>query len=125
MTAFSYKTRSEQLLEELETLDRALTETEQGQLRRCLHAVYMRHWRITKIEREANGAAEAAHEREEAQLRARVEVEAIATRMDMAEAEQGLPRHKWREAIDRARETDARAGSRDLVDAIAQAGLTP
>lgn len=45
------KTRSEQRLEQLKALRRPLTEAEQGELYRALHAVYMRDWRRHQISR--------------------------------------------------------------------------
>ena len=40
MSAFRFKTRSEQRLEYLENLRRPLTDAESEELQRCLHAVY-------------------------------------------------------------------------------------
>lgn len=52
-----YKTRAQQKLEWLESLRRPLTEAEQNDLYRALHADYMRCWRIHKAECEANAQA--------------------------------------------------------------------
>lgn len=39
------KTRSEQTLEWLESLGRPLTDSESDQLKRSMHAIYMKNWR--------------------------------------------------------------------------------
>lgn len=66
-SAFAFKTRSELALEHLESLKRPLTDEESDQLRRALHAVYIRGWRATKL---------AQHRNEELALLAKVEAEA-------------------------------------------------
>ena len=72
----TFRTRSELRLEELEALRRPLTKPESDDLRRCLHAIYMRHWRL------ANAVTGCGGELMEVQKRATVETNAIAYRME-------------------------------------------
>ncbi len=65
MSALVIKTPAEQKLEWLESLRRPLTDAESDELRRSLHATYCYRRRII-----------AAHERENAELLAKVEREA-------------------------------------------------
>lgn len=104
------KSKSERRLEELEAIQRPLTGEESEDLRRCLHAIYMRRWRA---ELEMNEAAlrdldivpECA---------AKLEVEAIAKRMEDARCDSWNPRpDKW--------QADARIASDQLRDAILRA----
>lgn len=104
------KTKAEQRLEQLEALKRPLTRQESAELRRCLHAIYMRNWRIERALFGTGGdlvdvARTAIHE-----------IEAIAKRMDEAEDE-GWPLPKaeadWQD--------HARAASAQLRDAILRA----
>jgi hypothetical protein len=60
------KTRAEQKLEWLESLKRPLTDAESAELRRCLHATYMKNWRLAQALDEANAAALSEFERAEA-----------------------------------------------------------
>ena len=71
------KTRSEQRLEQLESIPRRLTDAESAEVLRCEHAIYMHHWRARKIERQMNAPALAQHAAEEAALLERVEREMI------------------------------------------------
>lgn len=61
-----FKTRAEQRLEHLTALKRPLTEEESDELRRSLHAVYVRNYRNKMLAR---------HEQEETQLLAKMEAE--------------------------------------------------
>lgn len=67
------KTRSEQMLEQLESLGRPLTDAEREAKRRCEHAIYMKHWRA---ERDLTGPALAKHGKENEALLAKVQREA-------------------------------------------------
>jgi hypothetical protein len=49
MTAFHFKTKAEQHLEYLESLNRPLSDQESDELRRTLHAVYERNRRLAKV----------------------------------------------------------------------------
>lgn len=100
------KTRSEQRLEQLEALQRSLTRGEDNELRKCLHAIYMRHWRLER------GGMGAGGELLEAQKRGRVEVNAIAYRMNATRDEDWPIPHAddWQE--------HARIASNQLRDAI-------
>lgn len=66
MSALRIKTPAEQRLEWLESLQRPLTDEESDQLRRSLHAVYCRNRKNRLL---------AMHEREEAELLAKVQAE--------------------------------------------------
>lgn len=48
---FTYKTRSEQRIEQLINIGRPLTDEESDELYRALHADYMRKWRIDQARR--------------------------------------------------------------------------
>ena len=102
----TFRTRSELRLEELEALRRPLTKPESDDLRRCLHAIYMRHWRL------ANAVTGCGGELMEVQKRGRVEANAIAYRMEGARDDDWpIPRAgDWQE--------QARAASDQLRDAI-------
>jgi hypothetical protein len=77
------KSRSEQRLEQLEALERPLTEDEGVELRKCLHAIYMQRWRAEAAEREMNEAALKEHRIcHESMVRA--EIDGIASRMEAA-----------------------------------------
>jgi hypothetical protein len=104
------KTRSEQRLAQLEATRRPLTKAESNELRKCLHAIYMRHWRLSQsIHGHVGG------ELLEVQKRARVETNAIAYRMGAAvDADWPIPRvDDWQEhartASDQLRDTILRA----------------
>lgn len=102
-----FKTRSELRLEELEGLRRPLTKAESAELRRVLHAIYMRNWRIEQSVTGARG------DLLDVQKRATVEANAIAYRMESADDEDWpLPPtyDSWQE--------QARDGSDMLRDAI-------
>ena len=115
--AATFKTRSEIRLAELEAIKRPLTEEEGVELRKCLHAIYMRQWRAEQAEREMNFAARVDHGISHPESRAGAEVEAIASRMEAAfDPEWPLPvcaPDKWEEA--------AKLGSDMLRDAINRA----
>lgn len=66
MRVRAFKTRSELKLEHLERIGRPLTDKESDELRRALHATYCLNRKRRLL---------AAHEREEAKLLAKVEVE--------------------------------------------------
>jgi hypothetical protein len=103
--------RTEQRLAELEALRRPLTEEEGVDLRRCLHTLYMRHWRA-ELEmneaalREYGIAPECAPE---------LEVEPLARRMEAADCD------SWRAPRMPKWEADARAASDLLRDTILRA----
>lgn len=67
MSAPALKSKSEQKLEWLESLGRPLSDEESVELRRCLHAVYCRNWRL---ERERKALKQ--HKAEERALLAKV-----------------------------------------------------
>jgi hypothetical protein len=67
MNAPALKTKAEQKVEWFGSLDRRLTDAEYAELERALHAVYVRDRRSRAL---------ASHEREEAELLAKVEAEA-------------------------------------------------
>lgn len=106
-----YATRSERRLAELEALRRPLTEEEGADLRRCLHAIYMRHWRA---ELEMNEAALREYGIVP-ECAADLEIEPLARRMEAARCDGWTPRRmpKW--------EADARAASDQLRDSILRA----
>jgi hypothetical protein len=110
MTAF--KTRSEQRLEQLEAIRRPLTKREGDDLRRCLHAIYMRNWRLERSISNHGGGGLL-----EVQKQARVETNAIAYRMENATDEAWEQTHRrfdqWQD--------DARNGSEMLLTAILKA----
>jgi hypothetical protein len=112
-----FKTRSELRLEELEALRRPLTKAESNELKRVLHAIYMRHWRL---ERNLMGAG---GDLVEAQKQGRVETNAIAYRMENAiDPDWPLPRaNDWmdhaRIASDMLRDAILRAQAREAVAA--------
>lgn len=80
MSAAGIKTRSEQRLEQLESIDRRLTDAEHEEVRRCEHAIYMHHWRAAKIEKAFNAPILKQHAAEEADLLERVEREIVGTK---------------------------------------------
>jgi len=71
---FVPKTKAEQRLEYLESLRRPLTDAESEDLRRALHAVYLRNWKAKR--KQAEIRALASHQKEERELLAKVEAEA-------------------------------------------------
>ena len=73
-----YRTRAELRLAELEAIERPLTKAEGADLQRCLHAIYMRNWRLIK------GVTGCGGDPADAQQTARVEVRKIAARMEAA-----------------------------------------
>jgi hypothetical protein len=108
MTAF--RTRSEIRLDELEAFERPLTASESNELRKCLHAIYMRNWRIAQsIEGRVGGELLDVHKA------ATLEVNAIATRMIASRDDGWLPpkTDDWME--------QARQGSERLRAAIVRA----
>lgn len=72
------KTRSEQLVEWFDRvrLERPLTETEQREHQRAMHAVDVRNWRLAKAMDEATAGALSEHDRLEADTLRKVEREA-------------------------------------------------
>lgn len=102
-----FRTRSELRLEELEALRRPLTAAESADLKRCLHAIYMRNWKVEQSIRGRHGG-----QLLEVQKQATVETNAIAYRMMTARDESWpIPRaDDWQDA--------ARVGSDMLRDAI-------
>lgn len=101
-------------LAELEALDRLLTDEESEELRRCIHTLYMRHWRAELAEREMNLPAVTEHKVTPPAIN-KAHVEAIADRMIAARNEAWLPRKfdRWQD--------DARQGSQMLLAAIQKA----
>lgn len=73
------KTRAEQRLEQLEALERPLTREESDELRRCLHAIYVRNWRLTQ-----SVIGRVDGELPDVQFAARLETGPIADRMEAA-----------------------------------------
>jgi hypothetical protein len=70
VSAPAFKTVAEQKLDWITSLRRPLSEDESDELRRSLHAKYVRDWRLARLartEREMNAAALAAHARENAE----------------------------------------------------------
>jgi hypothetical protein len=106
-----YATRSEQRLAELEGLRRRLTEEEEIELRKCLHAIYMHQWRAERMMHEA---ALKEH-RICPDTLAQAEVEGIARRMaDAHDDGWPLPKaHDWQD--------HARTASAQLRDTILRA----
>ena len=97
-----FRTRSELRLEELEALDRPLTQSESNELRRCLHAIYMRNWRLSQsVEGRVGGELLDVHKC------ATLETNAIATRMISARDGAWLP-PKGDDWMDAAREGSER-----------------
>lgn len=73
------KTKSEQAIEQLESLGRPLTDDESRQLERAMHAVYERNRRLSRamvLEREIKGQVLDRHREEEAEILRAVEAEA-------------------------------------------------
>jgi hypothetical protein len=105
------QTRSEQRLAQLEAIQRPLNEEEGVELRKCLHAIYMRQWRA---ERDAFADLMNEH-RIFPETIATMAVDAIAQRMEDARDESWpLPKAKdWQEhartASDQLRDTILRA----------------
>ena len=93
-------TKSEQRLQWFDSLTRPLTEDEQNEYYRALHANYMRAWRAARIEREANAETLEKDKRENAHTLERVQ----------KEARKYKPNDEWM--------NDAREGSARLLDAI-------
>ena len=93
-------TKSEQRLRWFDSLTRPLTEDEQEEYYRALHANYMREWRAARVEREANAETLEKDKRENAQTLERVQ----------KEARKYKPNDEWM--------NDAREGSARLLDAI-------
>lgn len=54
MTAPLLKTKAEQRLDHLKTIKRALTEDEHDELRRAMHAVYVREHRLGTLQQHRN-----------------------------------------------------------------------
>lgn len=50
--SFQAKTRAEQKLDHLQSLDRPLSAAEKAEIDRCIHAIYMREWRYRKASEE-------------------------------------------------------------------------
>jgi hypothetical protein len=115
------KSRSEQRLEQLEALERPLTEDEGDEIRKCLHAIYMSRWRAEKAEREMNEAAMQEHGICHESL-VRAEIEGIASRMERA-VDPDWPTPNRRLYPDW--QTDARAATDALCLAIKRAGVRP
>lgn len=79
MSSPSFKTRSEQKLEWLESLDRPLTDEESNELHRALHAVYCRNLKLqraARIEREVRDQVLTQFDKENAIILRRMEREA-------------------------------------------------
>jgi hypothetical protein len=118
MSISEIRTRSEQRLEQLEALRRPLTVGESTELRRCLHAIYMRQWKAARIEREMHSAAMDEHAIEP-EGRVRKEIDGIATRMELAD-DPSWPLPAYPDWQDGAREA-----STALYVAIQRAGVRP
>lgn len=73
MNAPAFKTRSEQKLEWIESLDRPLTDEESDELRRAIHAVYC----CPKLRAKRLARMLAKHAKEEAALLKRIKREAL------------------------------------------------
>lgn len=101
----------EDRLAELEATQRPLTADESDELRRCLHTLYMRHWRAELAAREMNLPAMAEHRIDPPSID-RGESDAIAARMIEARDPNWMPlkSDQW--------QADARIASDMLRDAI-------
>lgn len=73
MNAPDFKSKAEQKLEWLSHLGRPLTDEESDELRKCIHAVYCRDWRL---EREKKALIQ--HRAEERALLAKVMAEGLS-----------------------------------------------
>lgn len=91
---------TDERIKHLVGLSRPLTDDEQAELYRALHANYMREWRAARIEREANAETLEKDRQENTQTLARVQ----------REARKYKPNDEWM--------NDAREGSARLLDAI-------
>lgn len=105
-------------LAELEAIQRPLTDDESAELRRCLHTLYMRHWRAELAEREMNVAGLEEHKITPPPCD-KSTADAVANRMIAAVDKAWLPlkSDRWQD--------DARMASDALCQAIHAAGVHP
>lgn len=98
-------------LAELEAIQRPLTDEESEELRRVIHAIYMRHWRAELAEREMHLAAAKENRVEPPKFDGSISA-SIADRMIAARDKAWLPlkSDSWQD--------DAREASDQLRDAI-------